>query len=282
MQQVAAQLYPLQQIGLIPGVGPICAGPLGPGPCEAIRADLMQQQPGAAPSPGQPLDPTHPQLVSNNGTSSQAMCSGPLGPVPCTLLGQMSLDRFSGQIPSASSFAIPMIGNDPQKLAIPCARRVGLDIDQFAGCAGQQIILPHDQQAVLDCAVSSQDTASFANCAAPNLGIRIPDDQRVLAQCAMRSRGDRNAFVTCAGGSFLNRNFYCGRAGRSQLRGGRKRQRFEFRGLCGAPSPRPPVGRPTNAREVPDPIKGGSQRLPLMRGGSFLSRTICPRTNRLY
>jgi hypothetical protein len=118
----------------------------------------------------------------------------------------MSLDRFGGQIPNASSFNLPAVGNDSQRLAIECARRVGLDIAQFAGCAGQRVILPPEQQAVLDCAVSNREAGSFANCAAPHLGIRLSDDQRVLAQCAMRARGEHNAFVNCAGGNFPNRN----------------------------------------------------------------------------
>jgi hypothetical protein len=114
----------------------------------------MQQQPGAPPSIQSFDDARRPRLVSNTGATFQPTCSGPFGPVPCALLGQMTLDRFSGQMPPPSSFNIPAIGSDPQKLAIECARRVALDMVQFAGCAGQEVILPHAQQAVLDCAVS--------------------------------------------------------------------------------------------------------------------------------
>jgi hypothetical protein len=205
MQELAAEQFPLQQIGNAPGIGPTCAGPLGPVPCDAIRAYLMQQQP-SSPAPMQPFDAHRPQLANGNTNIVQPMCNGPSGSVPCTLVGQMSLDRFSGQIPPSSSFGVPTVGNDPQRLAMECARRVGLDVAQFAGCAGQQVILPRDQQAVLDCAVSQRDTPSFADCAAPHLGISVTADQRVLAQCAMRSRGDRNGFAACAGGNFLNRN----------------------------------------------------------------------------
>jgi hypothetical protein len=152
-QQLAAEQFPLQQIGNVPGVGPICAGPLGPGPCDAIRAYLMQQQP-AGPAPSQPFDARHPQLANGDPSTVEPMCSGPSGPVPCMLVGQMSLDRFSGQIPPPSSFGVPAVGSDPQRRAIECARRVGLDITQFAGCAGQQVILPREQQAVLERAAS--------------------------------------------------------------------------------------------------------------------------------
>ncbi|MCK1519379.1 hypothetical protein [Bradyrhizobium sp. 17] len=202
MQQLATQQYPLQQIGVLPNGTPLCMGPLGPGPCEAIRNYLMQQQPGAPAL--QPIDPARPQLV-NAGSASQPICNGPLGQTPCNLVGQISLDRQSGQVPSPSSFGVAG-GGDPQRTAVECAKRVGLDVVQFAGCAGQQVILPQNQQKVLDCAVSSRDSVSFATCAAPNLGIRLSDDQRVLAQCAMKSNGDRTSFLGCAGGNFVGRN----------------------------------------------------------------------------
>jgi hypothetical protein len=204
MQQLAVQQFPLQHIGSLPGGAPLCMGPLGPGPCDAIRNYLMQQQPGAPPV--QNFDPSRVQLVNNTGTGTlDPMCSGPLGPTQCSLIGQMSLDRFSGQVPTAGSFGVAS-GGTPQKTAIECARRAGIDVVQFAGCAGQQVILPPNQQKVLDCAVSSRDSATFANCAAPHLGIELSDSQRTLAQCAMRANGDRTGFLNCAGGNFLNRN----------------------------------------------------------------------------
>ena len=36
--------------------------------------------------------------------------------------------------------------------------------------------------------------------------MRLSEDQRVVANCAMKSNGDRNSFLTCAGATFLNRN----------------------------------------------------------------------------
>jgi hypothetical protein len=40
-------LPPLQQIGFAPGIGPICAGPLGPGPCAAVQQYLMSMSANA-------------------------------------------------------------------------------------------------------------------------------------------------------------------------------------------------------------------------------------------
>lgn len=204
MQQLASQQFPLQPIGNTPGAGPICMGQLGPGPCDAIRNYLMQHQPGAPPL--QNFDATRPQLINANGADNlHPMCNGPVGPVPCNLVGQMSLDRFGGQISSPATFGVAPGGN-PQQTAIDCAGRVGLDVAKFAGCAGQQIILPEDQQKMLDCAVSGRDTSSFANCAVLQFGMSLSDNQRVLAQCALKTGGDRSAFISCAGGILADRN----------------------------------------------------------------------------
>ncbi|MGV7219393.1 hypothetical protein [Bradyrhizobium sp. UFLA05-112] len=200
MQQLAARQYPFQQIGALPNGAPLCMGPLGPGVCDAIRNYLMQQNQGG---PGlKSIDPARPQLV-NTGTTVQPMCNGPHGTTPCYLVPQMSLERLSGQVPSPGAFGVAS-GGDPQRTADECARRDGPDVSQFAGRADQQVILPQSQQGLLDSAVSNRDGSSFASCAALHLGIQLSDNQRILAQCAMRSNGDRAAFLGCAGGNFAN------------------------------------------------------------------------------
>jgi hypothetical protein len=102
------------------------------------------------------------------------------------------LDNVGGNIPSSSSFGLPAGVNDPQTLATECAKRVGIDVAAFAGCAGQRIVLPKNEQEVL-------------NCAAPKLGINLSDDQKALARCAMQSRGEEESFTNSAGGALLNR-----------------------------------------------------------------------------
>jgi hypothetical protein len=202
-QQFAANQIQLRQIGFQPGVGAICAGPLGPGPCDAIRAYLMQSSAGGGQFQG--FNARQVQVINQGSGQFGPTCQGPMGPIPCALVGQLSIDQASGAIPSPGSFGLPAGITDPRQLAAECARRVGMDVTAFAGCAGQQVILPRNQQAVLDCAVTSRDAATFANCAAPKLGMQVSDDQRVLAGCAMRSRGDQNQFIACAGGTYLNR-----------------------------------------------------------------------------
>jgi hypothetical protein len=117
----------------------------------------------------------------------------------------MGLDALgAGAIPPQTAFDLPPISNAGQ-LAAECAKRAGLDIGAFVGCTGQQVILPERQQALLDCAVSKTSAQGFAECAARESGIRLSDDQRVLAGCAMQSKGQASAFAGCAGGAFAGR-----------------------------------------------------------------------------
>ena len=66
-----------------------------------------------------------------------------------------------------------------------------------------QIILPQSEQEILDCAVSNPTAQGFANCAAPQFGYRLSDDQRAIASCAMKSEGDSSDFLDCAGSAVV-------------------------------------------------------------------------------
>lgn len=221
-QQQALQDFQLQVIGSQPGIGPICAGPLGPGPCGSIAMYLKSQRdrsagvvprgPGApgpfgsraSPSPFGPFAGQLPQVINQVGGVG-AICSGPFGPAPCGMAQQALLDQMNGPVPSQSSFGLPP-GLKVQDLAIACAQRARLDVAAFAGCSGQQVILPKNQQAVLDCAVNNRDAKSFAECAAPNLGMKLSADQKTLASCAMKASGDEDEFFSCAGSQWAGRN----------------------------------------------------------------------------
>jgi hypothetical protein len=72
----------------------------------------------------------------------------------------------------------------------------------FGKCAALRLV-SHEQKAVLACATSTGGVADFASCAAPYSGIKMSDDQRVLAKCAMKSHGDEEDFVACAGTALL-------------------------------------------------------------------------------
>jgi hypothetical protein len=162
---------------------------------------LLQTQKGGIPS--QTANLRNIKVVAPGAGTIGPLCDGPLGQMPCTMVAQAGLDQLGGAIPSQGTFGLPPGITSSAQLARECAQRAGIDVAAFAGCAGQQVILPINQQAVLDCAVSSQDAPTFANCAAPKLGIALSDDQRVIAGCAMSSKGQANQFAACAGGKYL-------------------------------------------------------------------------------
>jgi hypothetical protein len=145
LQQLANERVQLQVISNAPDGSQICSGPLGPGPCEAIRVYLMQNRVGMAPT--QQFAPRQAHVVGNGTTGP--LCNGPFGVTPCVIAAQTALDNVGGNIPSSSSFGLPAGVNDPQTLATECAKRVGIDVAAFAGCAGQRIVLPKNEQEVL-------------------------------------------------------------------------------------------------------------------------------------
>ena len=202
MRQVAEMHRPqVDPIGNVPGLGPICPGPLGPGPCEAIRMYLAQATIGGGAGN---VNLQNIQVSAADGQLGPA-CNGPFGPMPCALVGQLGLDQIgSGAVRPQSSFGLQQI-SDPARLAAECARQTGLDLAAFSGCAGQKIILPQRQQAILDCAVNNKTTEGFARCAAPETGMRLSDDQMTLANCAVQARGEAASFAQCAGARFANR-----------------------------------------------------------------------------
>jgi hypothetical protein len=199
-QQLAVQQVPLAAVG---NTG-MCMGPLGPGPCDAVRAYIMQMQSGMGQM-HQGVDLRRPQVLAQAGPDGEAMCAGPFGPSPCSLVAQAGLDMMRGNVGSPSSFGLPPNIANAQKLAQECAKRTGLDVASFAGCAGQKVVLPAKQQALLDCAVSSTNKETFGKCAAPNLGISLSKEQRKLAGCAIKAEGDEAGFKACLGASVADR-----------------------------------------------------------------------------
>lgn len=169
-----------------PVLGPICAGPLGPGPCAQVQQWILTHQvpgglPPSFPGPGGPVPLPGPNFSNRGG--------GPLG-VP-TIPGISGGVQLTGPV---------------QQIAINCAQRSGTDVRAFEACAQNNVILPQRTQAVLDCAVSSRDSQTFAECAAPNLGVKLTDKQRVIADCAMQSAGDEDEFISCAGSGLVGQN----------------------------------------------------------------------------
>jgi len=194
-ESAAAVTPSLQVIGNDPNVGPICSGPLGPGPCAAIAHYLAMQRSGIPPNAG--FDPLQPiQVINRNQPTVGPLCRGPQGPTPCSIVQQLKLDHSDSSVPPTAEFNIPA-GLSASQLGAECARRSGLDVTIFVGCTDRKIILRSNEQKVLDCAISTPSAHKFADCAAGPLGISLSQEQYALASCAWKSRGEEISFAPC-------------------------------------------------------------------------------------
>ncbi|MDW9812101.1 hypothetical protein [Sinorhizobium meliloti] len=133
------------------------------------------------------------------------MCSGPAGEQPCSVLQQEIIDSGRG----ATMPLLEELRNgeslSAEEIATACAEKAGLDVVNFSSCTGGRVILSPRQQEMLDCATSSEDTAKFATCAAPLMGVKVSKRQEKLAACAIESQGESDEFINCAGGALLSR-----------------------------------------------------------------------------
>ncbi|WP_208717801.1 hypothetical protein [Pantoea cypripedii] len=194
--------FGLQVIGFQPGVGRVCNGPLGPGPCSAIAQYLTLQQIGYQPTITA-LPNTQQIQVINSGDPKNPICSTPNGPIPCNFVQQAMIDS-PGVLPSP--VPVPSGLNDRQ-LAINCARQSNLNVAVFAACTGLKVVLNQDMQKVIECAANKNSAPDFANCAAPVMGIKIPDGQDAEVKCAINSGGNPESFGKCMGVSVNNIEF---------------------------------------------------------------------------
>lgn len=190
---------PVPQIGFDPMFGPICMGPLGPGPCAAVIEYLEML------ARAQPANPMAPLTVIDPSTQFGPMCNGPSGQLPCDLAQQAVIDQLDPE--HVRSSPLPNLDSmSPQQVALRCAQEAELNVAEFASCAGHNIILPDRDQHVIDCTTSAATDRDFAECAAPVFGISLGENERVMAGCAMKSGGDEQAFVHCAGSAMSQNN----------------------------------------------------------------------------
>lgn len=82
-----------------------------------------------------------------------------------------------------------------EKAILGCATQ-STDAVKFGECAADNF-MGRTEKAVVDCARNAADAAAFALCAAPNAGVKMSNDQRILANCALKSKGDEDAFALC-------------------------------------------------------------------------------------
>jgi hypothetical protein len=163
-----------QVIGMSPQ-GPICSGPLGPGPCAAVLQYMQQHPPAGAPPAVLPFPGGPPQMIGDSPVGP--ICAGPLGPGPCAAVQQYVQQHPQGLPQGAPLFYQPLtysaIGDQAQQIGVQCAQASinSTDvIDSFISCAGQQVVLPEQQQELVDCAAQSGGQVyGFLACAGGNV-----------------------------------------------------------------------------------------------------------------
>jgi len=215
-----ADLRAQQVIGNGPQ-GPICAGPLGPGPCEAVRQYMLQHPngpggpvngpfgqvcngpfgPGPCPS-APPPQGFSPQVIGNS--PSGPICSGPLGPGPCAAVMQyLQQNPSGGTQPGAPMLYQPQtfsaMGQQAQQLGIQCAMQSQGDLREFVACAQNQVVLPQAGQILVDCAARSGGTTNgLLTCAGGNLlANQLNPEQQIAVQCVVQTGGQPYAAASC-------------------------------------------------------------------------------------
>lgn len=222
--------------------GPICSGPLGPGPCGAV-AQYMQRQGfgGQIQSPQTPssvnsppdIAPLETSLVSNSADGA-IQCAQLLAQnrnlntqtfLTCTR-GALALSQDSATLLSCVEQANSdtnqlalcagrnIIGaklNQDQMKAIGCITQSGGQANVFASCVADGFASNHlsqDQQKVLNCAISTGgNTHQFGSCTAQQFfGNRLTPEAEVAITCAVQSGGNVQGFGGCAANHFLRLN----------------------------------------------------------------------------
>lgn len=91
--------------------------------------------------------------------------------------------------------------SDDERAILNCASK-SQDAVKFGECAATRFI-GRAEKAVVDCALNATDVTTFATCAAPNVGVKMSNEQRIVAKCALKSKGDASDFASCAGAGLV-------------------------------------------------------------------------------
>jgi hypothetical protein len=200
----------LQVLWIDPVQGPVCAGPLGPGPCPMV-AQWMATRSGQLPS-GPPPDslptmlPLAPDgsMPSINGIpplSASVSSNSVVGAIQCA---QMTRQDQQVDIQKFLVCTRGAIALDPDSaMLLSCVERANGDQTNLANCAGRGILgsrLTPGQMKAVDCATHNSDDADdFAGCIANGLlGDQLTLQQRRLLGCAKDNDPVSGQFAGCA------------------------------------------------------------------------------------
>ena len=200
----------LQVLWVDPIQGPICAGPLGPGPCPLVAQWIATHggQFAGAPLPNSlptvlPVPPngSMPSIEGIPPLSASVSSNSVAGAVQCAqMTGQ-------DQQPDVQKFLVCTRGalalNADSAMLVSCAEQANGDTGNLAECAGRGILgskLTPDQMKAVNCAAQNSDDADgFAGCLANGLlADQLNPQQRGLLNCAVDHGVDSGEFAGCA------------------------------------------------------------------------------------
>lgn len=196
-----------QVVGSDPRFGPVCAGPLGPGPCAEVDRYLSMQRQG--PTLTSPGAPPLQQIGFLPGVGP--ICAGPLGPGPCAAVQQylLSMTDNAPQTPVITAQDLRVVNNVPgvgpvcqgPAGVVPCAQIQQQRLDAFTGPLPPQASfgVPAElkaEQLGQHCAAKvGLDSILFAACTGQQ--VVLPTDLHQVLDCAVGSR-ETEQFAECA------------------------------------------------------------------------------------
>ena len=204
-----ARAQTLQVLWVDPQAGPICAGPIGPGPCPVVANWIMthsQQAVGMPmnnnlptviplPQPGTPFTPNIPAL--NNAVSVGSVP----GAIQCAQMTQQNQQVDVDTFLVCTHGAVALRPDD--SMLVSCAEQANGDTTTLAQCAGRGVIaskLNPSQMKAVDCAFkNSDDEDGFAGCIGGLVADQLTPQQRKLLDCATDSDSDTTGYAVCAG-----------------------------------------------------------------------------------
>jgi hypothetical protein len=173
----SASAQGLAVLWIDPVQGPICAGPLGPGPCAAVAQWITNHPP--LPQVGLPRPPNLPSVYQAPGGG---------GPVPVP----SNIQPLTATIPVRSVDG-----------AIQCAQLTGqarqVNVDAFLTCTRGALVLSRDSTILVNCVEHANgDETRLATCAGRGvIGDQLTEDQIRMFNCAADHAGDQDDFAGC-------------------------------------------------------------------------------------
>jgi hypothetical protein len=98
-----------------------------------------------------------------------------------------------------SSQMYSYVGQQAQQIGRQCAAQAGGSMNVFVACAQQQVVLPFNQQVLIDCAARSGGSwQGFGICVGNGfLPVQLNEEQQIAAQCVAETNGQPYAAAAC-------------------------------------------------------------------------------------